>query len=86
MKRSKGLFRYEGYFAFKIACEIHEALFPGKTRIDGGSRKMRAIYRALDKVYTDGVEDAVQHDDAWIAAQRRWILREPPRRAKARTA
>lgn len=73
MKRRKGLFRYEGYFAFKIACEIHEALFPKEARIDGGSHKMRAIYRALDKVYTDGVEDAVQHDDAWIAAQRRRI-------------
>ena len=71
MKRSKGLFRYEG-FAFKIACEIHEALFPGEPQIDGGSRKMQAIYRALD----------VQHDDTWIAAQRRRIDRGITRRSR----
>lgn len=82
MKRKKGLFEYRGYFAFKVACEIHEALFPKETRIDGNSRRMRAIYQALDKAYTDGVEDAVQHDDRWIEAQRRWIFREPSRKVR----
>jgi len=81
MKRKRGLFRYEGYFAFRVACEIHEALLPNESKsIDGWSKRMAAIYRALDKVYTDGVEDAVQEDDRWIACQRAYIDSIPRRR------
>jgi hypothetical protein len=72
MMRRKGLYRYEGYLAFRLAAEIHEALFPGKP-VDGGTRKMSAIFRGLSKAYTDGIEDALQQGDEWIRHERKRI-------------
>lgn len=61
MKRNRhGHFEYGGYRAFMTMCALHRDMFPGEDAIDGGSSKARAIYRAMDKVYTDGVEDTAQ--------------------------
>ena len=73
MKRSKGLYRYRGYAAFKAACVAHERLFPGEKSIDGGSRRMAAIYAALDIAYTDGIKDAAQLDDGELRKIRKRI-------------
>jgi hypothetical protein len=74
-KTSKGRYKYEGYLAFRVMAELHAELFPNEKSIDGGSRKAQKIFRAFNKVYTDGVEDTLQRDDEWIAKQRKRIAR-----------
>lgn len=70
VKRAK--YEYKGYFAFRVMADLHQKLFPGQVA-DGGTRKASAIFHALDKAYTDGVEDTLQQSDEWIAKQRKRI-------------
>jgi hypothetical protein len=65
------MYRYRGYFAFKVMAELHQQLFPLEKSIDGNSRKANAIYRAFDKVYTDGIEDCFQESDEEISKMRK---------------
>ena len=74
MRNTKGIYRYDGYHAFKVAAKLHEELFPKETHIDGGSRKIGAIFRALSKAYTDGVEDALQLSPEQRKIEERKIL------------
>ena len=69
---NKPRYKYEGYTAFCVMAELYQKLFPGQNA-DGGTRKASAIFRALNKAYTDGVEDTLQRDDEWIARQRKRI-------------
>ena len=71
MKTYKGMLKYRDYFAFCVMAELHASLFPGDKSIDGGSRRAGKIFKALDKAYTDGFEDAAQLDDAALAKVRR---------------
>ena len=73
MKKRKGLYKYGGYYAFRIAAELHGKLFPGAP-CDGGTQKMQHIFHAFEKVYTDGVEDALQLDENQLKAERRKIM------------
>jgi hypothetical protein len=66
-------YRYRGYFAFRVMADLHTKLFPEAPGVDGASRKAAHIFRALDKAYTDGVEDTLQQSDEWIAKQRKRI-------------
>lgn len=75
MKKSKGLYRYRGFTADLVADDLHYKLFPGCDR-NVGNRRMRAIFRAFDKVYTDGVEDALELSDAQLARERRKVAGE----------
>lgn len=77
MKKRKGLYKYAGYHAFRVAAELHAELFPGEKSIDGGTRKMGVILRAFDKVYTDGVEDAIQLDERELRGECRKIGATP---------
>jgi hypothetical protein len=77
MKKRKGLYKYDGYLAFRVAAEAHHAILP-TAECDGGSRTMGAIFRALDKAYTDGIEDALQLSDEELKRERRKIQPKHP--------
>ena len=78
MKRNrKGLYEYGGYLGFRVMCALHQELFPGEKVIAGNSRKGRAILRAFDKVYTDGIEDTAQLMPEELTRVRRRIF--PPK-------
>ena len=62
MTKRKGLYSYDGYHAFCVAAAAHGKLLPAAV-CDGGSKTMAVIFRALDRAYTDGVEDALQLSD-----------------------
>ena len=71
MKKIRGLYRYEGYKAFQLAASLHELLFPEEVSIDGGTRKMGFIFKALSQSYTDGIEDCLQLDEDKLKKMRR---------------
>jgi hypothetical protein len=73
MKKRNGLYRYEGYFAFKVMAELHQKLWPSETEIDGGSRRAGHILRALSRAYTDGIEDTAQLSDEELLKIRKRI-------------
>lgn len=70
MRKRNGVYQYRGHLAFRAAARAHEKLFPDIKTINGGSRRMAAIYEALDKAYTDGIEDALYLDDKELARMR----------------
>lgn len=70
MRKRNGVYKYKGYFAFEAASRAHMKLFPDVKTINGGSRRMAALYEALDKAYTDGIEDALYLDDKELARMR----------------
>ena len=74
MKKSKGLYRYRGFTADLVAGDLYYKLFPNSERNIGS--RTRAIFRAFDKVYTDGVEDALELSDAQLARERRKVAGE----------
>jgi hypothetical protein len=73
VKRTRGLYRYSGYLAFKVMAELHQKLWPNQSDIDVASRRATHIFSALSKAYTDGIEDAAQLDDRELAKIRRRI-------------
>lgn len=71
----KGRHKYRGYGAFTEMCSLVADLFPAEKTIDGNSKRANAIYRAFDKVYTCGIEEAMMWDDAKRAREIRRVTR-----------
>ena len=72
LRREPLMMKQRGYFGFRIMADLHNALWPGKD-VNGNSRIAHKIYRALDRAYTDGFEDAIQLDETHLARARRRI-------------
>ena len=75
-KNKRGCYSYGGYFSFKVMAELHRELFPHDNAIDGGTKRAAAIFRALDRAYTDGIEDTAQMDDDGLRKLRKRISRK----------
>jgi hypothetical protein len=75
MTKVRGLYRYSGFFGFRVMADLHQKLWPEETSIDGGTRRAGHIFTALSRAYTDGIEDAAQMDDAELTKIRKRIFK-----------
>jgi hypothetical protein len=73
------LYKQRGYFAFRLMADLHRELFPDQKSVDGNSRIAHKIYHALNKAYTDGIEDAAQMEDDKLQRIRRRIYGRTPK-------